>query len=219
MAEKLKLEPNVPVQIALKFATGRICDSQYGDEKQAFFTLVDGRTIYLSLGVANSINNLQLKPQEPFMICKYWNGQKGHPARINVWLTPEGERSRADHAMPHSQAIPAADPPSMLERQLAASIAEAQSARDGQNLLTRRPPASSEATHGPVPVTRPASAAAPPWAAVLEAKANALVDVYAACLEHGLSKHGGRVKPEEIRAMLTTVYIAMTKNGASSHAA
>ena len=59
----------------------------------------------------------------------------------------------------------------------------------------------------------PASAAAPAWTERLTSQANALVDVYAACLAHAGQKHGNAVKPEDVRALLTTAFIALTKGG------
>ena len=57
---KLVLEPNVPQLIALKYPTGKIVESRYGDTKQVFYSLADGRAAYVSLGVSQSINNLTL---------------------------------------------------------------------------------------------------------------------------------------------------------------
>ena len=41
----------------------------------------------------------------------------------------------------------------------------------------------------------------------LVSEANALVDAYAEVLSRALSKHQGRVKPDEIRAILLSAYI------------
>src|SRR6476646_4176967 len=106
---KLVLDPNVPELIALKYPTGKVVTSSYGDEKQAYFSLV----------VAQSINNLQLGTKEPFYICKRWNGSKQQAPRYDVYLTPEGEKARDAIDTP----IPASDPPSALEQQLTDSLA------------------------------------------------------------------------------------------------
>ena len=42
-------------------------------------------------------------------------------------------------------------------------------------------------------------------------EANTLVDTYAAVLERALQKHQGRVKPDEVRALLVTAYIQRAK--------
>ena len=94
-AGKLVLEPNIPVEIAIKYPTPKIYPSQYeGSPDQAMFSLIDGRVIFLPVSVANDIEALQLGTREPFVICKYWKGPKESP-RIVVSLTPEGEKARA----------------------------------------------------------------------------------------------------------------------------
>jgi hypothetical protein len=67
-----------------------------------------------------------------------------------------------------------------------------------------------------VPDSR-APAAHSPFSDRLVTNTDALIDAYAACLEHA-NQHGNRVKSDDVRALLTTVYIAMTKNGVA-HAA
>ena len=44
--------------------------------------------------------------------------------------------------------------------------------------------------------------------------ANALVDDFAAVLEHTLNKYQGRIKPEEAKALLITAYIQRGRNAA-----
>jgi len=45
----------------------------------------------------------------------------------------------------------------------------------------------------------------------------ALIDVYAAALNHASAKHGNAVKPEDVKTLLTTAFINLSKGGA--HAA
>jgi hypothetical protein len=99
-------------------------------------------------------------------------------------------------------------PPSRLERELAASIHEAQQ---------RKVPQSAPAPQ-PGPVAVPPATALPDWAARLVGKTDALIDAYAACLEHA-DAHGNRVRPEDVRSLLQTVYIAMTRANGASNAA
>jgi len=49
----LKLQTNVPVQVAFKYPTGKPCDGLSGPQKM--FTLVDGRIIFLSVPAAERI--------------------------------------------------------------------------------------------------------------------------------------------------------------------
>ena len=105
---QLKLEPNVPAQIALKFPEGRLVDSRFG--QSVMFTLVDGRVLFLDSDVATSVNMLGVQPGERFFICKRWNGERKQPARWDVWLSPDAEKARAVEEAPE------------LERQVRASL-------------------------------------------------------------------------------------------------
>lgn len=224
---KLVLEPNVPQLIALKFPTGKIVTSNFGDGQQVFFSLVDGRSAYLSLGVAQSITNLMLGNREPFNICKRWNGSKQQAPRYDVWLTPEGERERAGQIEPPP--IVAEDPPSEIEHQLAASIAAIQARNRGENLINQRPPAPGPVRVGTGAIATPAPsqpAAQPPsrqtapptngngsTRSPLADDAIALVDAFATVLDYSLTTYQGRVKPEDVRSLLVTVFIGRQKAG------
>jgi len=78
--EKIKFQTNVPVECALKFAEGKLCDSQFGDP-QYMFTTVDDRVFFVAEKVAQKIHGLRLQPREPFDITKaevdWGNGRKG----------------------------------------------------------------------------------------------------------------------------------------------
>src|ERR1035441_9703278 len=83
-------------------------------------------------------------------------------------------------------------------------------------------PASTAApTNGAAATPKPATAtAATPYVArrqpgrSLVEEANALVDDFAAVLEHTLNKYQGRIKPEEAKAFLITAYIQRGRNAA-----
>jgi hypothetical protein len=68
----------------------------------------------------------------------------------------------------------------------------------------------------PAPVAVPAAAS---WSQSLLAQTNALADVYAAALAYASERHGNAVKPDDIRALLTTAFISMTKSGGARNAA
>jgi hypothetical protein len=76
-------------------------------------------------------------------------------------------------------------------------------------------------TNGAAATPKPATAtAATPYVArrqpgrSLVDEANALVDDFAAVLEHTLNKYQGRIKPEEAKAFLITAYIQRGRNAA-----
>lgn len=203
---KLVLQSNVPELIALKYPTGKIVTSNFGDEKQVFYTLVDGRSAYFSLGVANSITNLMLGTREPFYVCKRGEGKK---VQYDVWLTPEGEKIRAEleAAPPVTARVPAPVPAPKpagadrsLEEQLLASLDQIRQRRDGL------PPA-------PRPVAVPDRApapAAPAWSASLLETTNALIDVYSQAVAH--AEELG-VPSAIVRAVMISAYIGIQKNG------
>ena len=75
------------------------------------------------------------------------------------------------------------------------------------------------ALNGAAPTSKPATSATRaisdiPRRRPLVEEANALVDDFAAVLEHTLSKYQGRIKPEEAKALLITAYIQRGRNAA-----
>ena len=70
MAEKIQFDTNVPVTLALKYATGKTFPSQFGDGDQTMFTTTDGRVMFLSGYASGKIDSLGLAPGEPFTMCK-----------------------------------------------------------------------------------------------------------------------------------------------------
>ena len=83
-------------------------------------------------------------------------------------------------------------------------------ASNGTLAVPRIPPQAA-----PVAQTAPAR---PQWADHLLYQTNVLTDVYAAALKHSSMTHGNAVKPEDVRALMTTAFINLAK-GAMSNAA
>lgn len=94
--EKVVFSPNVPQHVSLKWPDGKVVSGNYGD--QMMYSLSDGRICFLDLDVAHKISALELKPGEPFTICKLWNGDKKQKVRWDVWRT--GERYVQDEEAP-----------------------------------------------------------------------------------------------------------------------
>ena len=206
---KLILQPNIPELIALKYPTGKVVESRFGDAQQVFFSLVDGRSAYLSLGVAQKIYALQLGNREEFYVCKK-STNKAPAGYVDVWLTPEGEQVRGAAQEP--------EPPSHLERQLAASITEAQNRKLNNGAGSVRQPAP------PSPINRPhqvqhanqsnhTSHEAPVqlgWAQALLRNTNALVDIYAEACQHADQLS---VPHAAVRTLLISAFIGQQKSG------
>jgi len=64
----LKLEPNVPTELALENPAGLEVQGNYGP--QVLFTLTNRRRLYVPLEVGKEIRSLTLAPGQPFTICK-----------------------------------------------------------------------------------------------------------------------------------------------------
>ncbi len=214
---KLVLDPNVPQLIALRFRNGKVVDSRFGDEKQVYFSLVDGRSAYLSLGVSQSINNLGLGDQEPFYICKRWNGQRSQQPRYDVWLTPEGEKARAKTEMQqaeqerlklHQQSAPPRIPP--------ASVPPAPPAM-GTGTTGPAPAPAPRPMPAPSPSPAPAPAAEPTpganlsaWQQGLLKQTNELIDVYAVACQHA-EQQG--VPNAVVRTVMLSAFIGLQRKG------
>ena len=64
----LKLEPNVPTELALQYANGMDVTGNYGP--QVLFTLKGNRRLYVPLEVGKEIRSLSLAPGQPFIVTK-----------------------------------------------------------------------------------------------------------------------------------------------------
>ena len=202
---KLNLVANVPELIALRYSTGKIVESRFGDEQQVYFGLVDGRAAYLSLGVAQKIYALQLGNREEFYICKK-STNKAQRGYVDVWLTPEGEKLRASE-----ETEP--EPPSELEHQLAASIQHAQQQR--KPAASAQPlPTHGTGTHGPVAMPARAPQQQPttlqPWGVTLLNQTNSLIDVYAQACLHAESRG---VPNAVVRTVMLSAFIGLQRKG------
>ena len=196
--------PNVPQQLSL--LTPNEQQAPDAPDQWVYF-LKDGRVLYATSELACQINILELAPGESFCVCKRWNGERRQAARWEAWRA-------AERQIPAFQEPDACD----LEQQLRASL-EARRRKNGswQHTKTRRAifPAPPPSNPQPVPQYDAAEplrtpAVTSPWSDALLLQTNALTDVFAGALTHA-SQHGISVKPEDVRSLLITAYIAMNK--------
>lgn len=89
-----------------------------------------------------------------------------------------------------------AAPPSDLEEQLAASIRMAEARKAAQKATEL-----------------------PRWAQALSTQTRHLLDVYAGLVAYASETHGNAVRAEDVKTLMTTVFINLSKQGANSNAA
>lgn len=184
----LKFETNIANELRLRSLTGELVDSQFGGQQYRFVS--DAGAFYVSVAVGNILHDrfaqLGVTAGETIGICKREVSRNGRKS-----IQWEVERIGDAPA-------PADEEPSMLERQLAASLAE---------VNARKTPARAAA---PAP-GRPVELIG--WQQTLLNQTQALTDVYAAALAYASERHGNAVKPEDIRNMMTTAFIGLQKGG------
>ena len=192
----IRFATNVPVELRMRYLEGKPVESQFGG-MQHMFSAEEG-AFYVSETVgsilAEQFKKLGIREGEPIEITKAevskGNGRKGIEWQVaKVGFAP-GEQPDGTIA-----AEKPAEPPSELERQLAASI---------EQVAQRKAAAQAQA-----------ATQAPQWAQTLLVQTNMLSDVYAAALAHASATHGNAVKPEDIRALMTTAFINLSKGGSS----
>jgi hypothetical protein len=152
------------------------------------------------------VNLLEVQPGESVAVCKRGKGV------WDVWLTPETEKLRSAKEAPG------------IEQQLRASVTEINQRRYNVLELPKengngngRAEVSGAGVR-PAPVSQSAAPVKPEAAQhdtfgqvqnsnPLVDECNALVDTFAEVLERALKTYEGRVKPDEVQRLVTTVYI------------
>ena len=187
MNEIIRFQPNVPVEIALKYSTGKRVQGRYGE--QYFFSLVDGRAMYLDADVGERIHLQQFKPGERFTLVKQWNGQRGQPVRWDINRTTPDDQivARLEESI---RAVPPRRPP------------QSQSA----------PPVETRGTgtYGPAPQPRPAIAAQTPPSRI---PYNVAFQEILQFVTAGLKQAGEQWNDEAKQGLVSTVLIQAARDG------
>jgi hypothetical protein len=136
--EKVTFNPNVPIQVALKFPEGKIVEGRFGD--QVYFTLAQppNSCMYLDMGAAQKVNVLSPQKGQAFNICKRWTGKKGDPVQWDVWGPQTGEVNTAAQSTAPSPAALAGIPESDIEAEVRAEVM-ARRARAGASVSAPAP--------------------------------------------------------------------------------
>lgn len=213
--ERIALDWNVPVQVTLKYSTGKAMEDR-GYGPSVMYSSVDNKVLFVDLETSTRISSLQMEAGESFLICKQKRDGK---TRTMVWLSPATETMRAAKATP----------PSQVEEQLQGTLANL---GEGKHPATPRPmpPAVARrleaATHtepqgtgtnGPVAVPQRQGAAVPIKATYGAAMQEFLLMAgRATCeAERKLAGEGVtlRVDSRDVVALATTCFIQAAREG------
>ena len=197
----LRFQTNIAIPLQMRSLEGKSVESQFGG-MQHMFSAEEG-AFYVSETVGGMLmdqfRKLNVKPGEPIEITKAevnkGNGRKGIQWTVSKVGFAVGERGDGTFAVSTPQ------PPSELEQQLAASLAMVEARKQAQRAATAAP------------------VEQPKWAQHLAAQTKHLVDVYAELVSYA-AKHGNTVRTDDVRALMTTAFINLSKqNGSNSNAA
>lgn len=185
----IRFQTNVPVELRLRNLEGKPVESQFGGIQHMF--MAEEGMFYVSETVGRILVEQFAK----------LGVKVGEPIDICKTETKaEKGRMSIQWIVSRDASEPAA-PPSELEQQLAASIQMVQARKDAQK------------------ATQAAPADQPKWAQALATQTRHLVDVYAGLVKYASETHGNAVRAEDVKTLMTTVFINLSKQGANSNAA
>ncbi|HZT29735.1 MAG TPA: hypothetical protein VFA33_07630 [Bryobacteraceae bacterium] len=215
MSDKITFPTNVPVPLALQFLEGKEVASQFGGNQHLFST-TDGRIFFVSETVGNiltaQLTKLRIQKGEPIEIIKAevptGNGRKSIQWLVNKVGFAPGEQPDGTLAVDKPGAggeAPAPVAPRATETPIntATVIATHGNKPNGNGVANGK---ANGHGHAPTPELHQG------WAQFLLAQTNALIDVYACALAHA-GQYGNQIKPEDVRSILLSAFINVTKNG------
>jgi hypothetical protein len=218
----IRFDPNTPVEVALKYDTGREVESkktfvnkETGEQErlpnQIMYTVCGDDTIYLPVHVGERISQMGIKKAELISICKR---QQGTMVKWEVKRLAEGTEPQC---APNSfDSIPTAIDATPLERKLTTSVKQAQ-----QRKAVTPQCAPSAAATVPAKILTPAAQSnsiPAPISHTLISKlmASSLIAAFDATQECERYAHCKGVEVEfgadDIRAISNTIFIALSKD-------
>lgn len=177
----LKITTNQTYELALKYKSGLPSKSRFNGAPQLMFTLSDGQILYLPEAVAKSISELNLAPQEPFLLTK--NSTAGEIS-WTVERKPSGP-------------------------QLVKSKTELLNELGGVLVTSTEPTAAPASPATAQPAQKPSNQPPSPHQFYLD-RATKLIDVFAAAHKYAIEHYNGSLSKEDVRALVTTVFIQCT---------
>lgn len=198
---KITFQPGVPVEVALKYPTGKNVQGNYGE--QALFTCTDSRVFYLdpepASDIERRIGELGIKTGEPFRLTKIKHARGGgcsfrvdrvaNETDLERTLTRSiaAQKNRREVSVPFREQMPPAAIEPSAERVTAQRVIQ------------------PEGNHNAPPVTRSGAMMAAMCAAV-----DAVLETQAYATRKGL---GVTFSEESIRAIGLSIYISTCKEG------
>jgi hypothetical protein len=215
--DKVTFETNVGQEVRLHYLEGKLGESKFGGQQYMFST--DQGPFWVSEAVGNILHE-QIRKQhiqigEPVEICKrevsQGNGRKSIQWQLTKVGFAPGEQPDGTFVLPVvpqpgagvSAPAPAATGVTQSPNNNGNSIRSA-SAPNGTSLNGH---ANGNGNGNHPPACQGPSQIHTEWAQYLIEQANTLVDCYAACLAYASQAHGNSVKPEDVRALMTTAFI------------
>jgi len=181
---------NVPQELRLTTLEGRLVDSKFGGSQYLFYA--QEGVFYVSEAVGRILMDqfraLDVKPGEQIEICKAETGNG--TGRKTQWIVSVVVANGFATISEQKVDVAPPQPATELERKLADSIAVVEARKQAQRATAPAP--------------------APAWAEHLIAQTNALVDAYAAVMQHA-AQHPN-VRGEDVRSIFLSAYINVTKS-------
>lgn len=207
METKIEFQTNIPVPLKLRFANGREVASRFKEENEVMYSTQDGRAFYVSLGasrvIADQLAEKGITAGEPIEITKAEVHQPGG-RKTTQWRVARVLQRDGTLVVPGAAKASARTP-----APASAATTKQQHANNGNGSNS----ANGNGNHHPPDASQQPAHVHVAWAQLVLGTANALVDVYASALSYARQRHGEAVKPEDVRALVTTAFIAATKNG------
>jgi len=189
----VQFQPNIPVELALKFSEGKPINGRYG-KPSIMFTTTDDRVMFLEPEVAGRVHALGAAPGQPIRIVK----TEG-PGRKQDWVVEKlGQQPNGTFIIPR-------------QNEGAASSSQKTTAPSSRSPIQSVTPTNMQAITlqracGPAPQ----DCRTVLMSGLLREDTNMLVDVMGSCIEYS-KKYNGAVSNDDVRALAITVYIQHTK--------
>lgn len=223
---KIDFQTNMPFECCLMTLDGETAESKFGGPQRKF-TTTERDIFYVSESVGNIIadtcRKLRIEEREPVVICKAevpdGRGRKQirwQVTRVNAPPPRDGPQADGGFAVPFdAQGVPPGGVGKTTINTNGANGVHPPAPHIAPTTPVQQPMPVSNGNGNALPPVNGHAAAAPEssgWAGYLQAQAQTLVDVYAGVLVYS-GKYGAAVKPDDVRSIVLSCFINLTKGG------